>query len=269
MKRTPKLLACLLATIPAGAAMAQHAGDILLTIQDGAIATGHINLDGSFNPNERVFGTTLGLTYPDFTDNPGFDCLPGTFPVPSGNGFRILDSLRVWNGSDFHLIPPEAMHIAFSTLSVDTPPAPAVVNGFVLQVGSNGEWHKHLEYTLGSPDEPGIYLLQLQVYSNVSTINQTLPFWMLFNENLDQATLDAAVRWAKINLAGEPQCGTADFNCDGDVGTDADIEAFFACLAGNCCNTCDRHGADFNGDGDIGTDRDIESFFSVLAGGPC
>src|SRR5256885_11981403 len=31
-----------------------------------------------------------------------------------------------------------------------------------------------------------------------------------------------------------PGCGSADFNCDGDVGTDADIEAFFACLAGNC-----------------------------------
>jgi hypothetical protein len=64
-------------------------------------------------------------------------------------------------------------------------------------------------------------------------------------------------------------CGSADFNCDGDIGTDADIEAFFACLAGNCpaapCNST----ADFNGDGDIGTDADIEAFFRVLAGGNC
>ena len=59
----------------------------------------------------------------------------------------------------------------------------------------------------------------------------------------------------------------SDFNNDGDVGTDADIEAFFACLAGNCCPTCGS--ADFNGDGDIGTDADIESFFRVLAGGSC
>ncbi len=27
-----------------------------------------------------------------------------------------------------------------------------------------------------------------------------------------------------------------DFNGDGDTGTDSDIEAFFACLAGNCCS---------------------------------
>jgi hypothetical protein len=60
---------------------------------------------------------------------------------------------------------------------------------------------------------------------------------------------------------------TADFNGDGDVGTDADIQAFFACLAGDCCASCGS--ADFNGDGDIGTDADIESFFRVLAGGPC
>ena len=61
----------------------------------------------------------------------------------------------------------------------------------------------------------------------------------------------------------------ADFNGDGDLGTDADIEAFFACLSGNCCGTCYAEGADFNADGDIGTDQDIESFFRVLAGGAC
>jgi hypothetical protein len=64
-------------------------------------------------------------------------------------------------------------------------------------------------------------------------------------------------------------CGSADFNGDGDVGTDADIAAFFDCLGGLCCATCDPHGADFNGDGDLGTDADIESFFRVLGGGPC
>jgi hypothetical protein len=54
---------------------------------------------------------------------------------------------------------------------------------------------------------------------------------------------------------------------DHDPGTDQDIEAFFACLAGQCCATCGS--ADFNGDGDIATDQDIESFFRVLAGGSC
>jgi spore coat protein A len=64
-------------------------------------------------------------------------------------------------------------------------------------------------------------------------------------------------------------CGTSDFNGDGDFGTDADIEAFFACLGGNCCPTCYPGGSDFNQDGDYGTDGDIESFFRVLGGGNC
>jgi probable HAF family extracellular repeat protein len=64
-------------------------------------------------------------------------------------------------------------------------------------------------------------------------------------------------------------CGSADFDCDGDVGTDADIEAFFACLAGTCPAPPCPGTADFNGDGDVGTDADIEAFFRVLAGGTC
>jgi predicted outer membrane repeat protein len=62
-------------------------------------------------------------------------------------------------------------------------------------------------------------------------------------------------------------CGSADFNQDGDVGTDLDIESYFRCLAGNCCAQC--MSADFNGDGDVGTDADIEAFFRVLSGGTC
>jgi hypothetical protein len=64
-----------------------------------------------------------------------------------------------------------------------------------------------------------------------------------------------------------PTCGSADFDGDGDTGTDADIEAFFACLGGSCCPTCGS--ADFDFDGDTGTDADIEAFFRVLGGGTC
>jgi hypothetical protein len=66
-----------------------------------------------------------------------------------------------------------------------------------------------------------------------------------------------------------PVCGSADFNCDGDTGTDMDIEAFFTCLAGSCPPPPCAGRADFNGDGDVGTDADIEAFFRVLGGGHC
>jgi len=66
-----------------------------------------------------------------------------------------------------------------------------------------------------------------------------------------------------------PSCGTADFNCDGDVGTDQDITGFFACLSGSCPAAPCTNSADFDGNGDVGTDQDIEAFFRVLSGGSC
>jgi hypothetical protein len=73
-----------------------------------------------------------------------------------------------------------------------------------------------------------------------------------------------------VNQSCAPAGGcTADFNCDGDIGTDADISAFFACLSGTCPAAPCANTADFNNDGDVGTDGDIASFFRVLSGGPC
>jgi hypothetical protein len=71
-----------------------------------------------------------------------------------------------------------------------------------------------------------------------------------------------------FNFVPDPNCCRNDFNGDGDVGTDSDIENFFSCLGGDCCSSCPPN-ADFNCDGDVGTDADIESFFRVLAGGSC
>jgi probable HAF family extracellular repeat protein len=64
-------------------------------------------------------------------------------------------------------------------------------------------------------------------------------------------------------------CGSADFNCDGAIATDSDIESFFACLTGACPPPPCMSNADFDGDGAVGTDADIEAFFRVLAGGAC
>jgi hypothetical protein len=72
---------------------------------------------------------------------------------------------------------------------------------------------------------------------------------------------------AAATLVVIPPCGSADFDGDGDVGSDFDIEAFFACIGGDCCPMCES--PDFDGDGDPGTDFDIEAFFRVLGGGNC
>jgi hypothetical protein len=99
---------------------------------------------------------------------------------------------------------------------------------------------------------------------NSTTGERQVYWWADMNEASGTIRGGPAVLPARIHVQA---CGSADFNYDGDAGTDADIETFFACLAGNCCGTCGS--ADFNGDGDMGTDADIEAFFRVLAGGSC
>jgi hypothetical protein len=59
---------------------------------------------------------------------------------------------------------------------------------------------------------------------------------------------------------------TTDIDGDGDEGTDSDIEAFFAALAGDPCPACST---DIDADGDEGTDADVETLFRLIAGGTC
>jgi hypothetical protein len=95
----------------------------------------------------------------------------------------------------------------------------------------------------------------------------TIPVLAGQNYTIRVGGFNGATGSGVLTLTQVPSCGSADFNHDGDIGTDADIEAFFACLGGSCCATCGS--ADFNGDGDLGTDADIEAFFRVLGGGTC
>jgi hypothetical protein len=100
--------------------------------------------------------------------------------------------------------------------------------------------------------------------------NQTLNLWLAFDgfTYVGPGSGPAGARMGVVtNTVSLPPDCSPDFDGDGDIGTDADIEAFFACLAGDCCPTCGS--VDFDGDGDIGTDADIEAFFRVLGGGSC
>ena len=270
MPITPRRFAAVTALLLAAPAFAQvHAGDIILSTQGGVIATTRGASGGGFVPN-RVVVATLGVAATDFTSNPGFDCLPGTFPTPSKVGFRVLDALRAWDGADFDAVSPERLEVAFSVLAVLTPSSPGVVPGFELNVGSNGTWHRHLEFTLLDPAAPGIYLLELELYSTRAEIAPSLPFWILFNKDQPAAAVDEAAAWVeafKVNPG--PTCGSVDFDGDGDEGTDADIEAFFTVIGGGPCPTGTCGSIDFDGDGDEGTDADIEAFFRVVGGGAC
>jgi len=157
------------------------------------------------------------------------------WPFPGEHVRPILVSPdgRLWMTYDSEYPSTEAGLLWWDGTNTGTFPAPP-----------NGEWQ------WGGLPHAGILDLEVKVTPNGYEL------WM-----------SCMTRGIAVLSVTSPPC-SADFNNDGDTGTDLDIEAFFACLAGNCCPTCPPN-ADFDQDGDTGTDLDIESFFRVLGGGSC
>jgi hypothetical protein len=231
----------------ASACMAQvHDGDIILTISpNGAIQTNSLNTNSQFVP-QRVFGAAFGES-PNFTNDPGFDCVDGTFAPRSQVGFRIRRALRAWNGTEFPAltIPGERIQVRLGPLGPTlTPTTDTPVTGFSIAASSSGKYHHHPGYTLlaapGNADPAdGVYLYEVELFSNQANIQTSNPFWLVFNQNRSDQEHQAAIDWVALNLL----C-SADFNDDGVVD-------FFDYLDFVAAFSAQESGADFNHDGVI------------------
>jgi hypothetical protein len=225
MNRTSLLIAA--ALVPTATAFAQlHVGDIIVSNTDSQLWPGIINPGtGLPLPGKRAFGAVLGLDFPNFTSNPGFDTLPGAFSPTSSIGFNIRKALHKWDHIDFHIIPPEHMQISYGPLGpVSTPDTDVLTPGLTIAVGPNGQWHRHLSYLLTDPASDGIYLLELELFSTDPSIQTSRPFWMVFNQN-DAADFQPALDWVQHHDVCVP-----DFNGDGQVNVQ-DFLAFLSAYA--------------------------------------
>ncbi len=254
MKFTTALVAAIAAATPA---LAQHAGDVYLTVESGRIVTNRQETPGVPEP-ARVFPAEMGESEPHFADEPGFDCAPGTFPVPSAVGFRVRGPVLWWNGSRLAAEDAPVFAVAFASLGpVFTPLCNTVVEGFTLPVASNGTWHRHLEITRLDPDGPGVFVVELELFSTDPSLGASRPFWFVFNDGADEADHDAAAHWVEEHLV--PQRCPADFDRDGEVGV-ADIFAFLtAWFAGP--GGAESWRADFDGS----CTADVSDIFAFLA----
>jgi hypothetical protein len=187
-------------------------------------------------------------------------CDPATFSATTGAGTSIDTQLFLFQTS--------GIGVAFNDDIGDFEPQSRLTNAFLTGGGN------YLLAISGYDRDP-INEIGFQLWNDTPFVGERSPDgpggasditgWN--GSSAGAGTGPYLIRLTGACFIGGPTCGTNDFNGDGDIGTDADIEAFFACLAGNCCATCGS--ADFNGDGDLGTDADIEAFFRVLAGGQC
>ncbi|MDZ4754618.1 MAG: hypothetical protein SGJ11_08980 [Phycisphaerae bacterium] len=207
----------------ARSASGQHDGDINPSVApagDGfaRIQTNAIDKDGAVTPGVRVFGPVFGESgFPEFTSEPGFDALPGTFAPGTRVGFHAPQGFLLFNGAGLAPVTTERLNVKFATLESTIGPAPD--EGFDLAVQEDGGWHRHLSYTILDTSMPlppiGIYVLPMTLYSTDPAVLESELFWMVFDYGAGEAAHDAAIEWVEANLVAT--C-PADLDDDQAVG---------------------------------------------------
>ena len=222
------------------------------------------------NINNATFGgTTAGTITPPTTTFDDVNAAPGQLYYylvrviePGNTGYRFMTDV---GDSGYIEIPPHADAGPDQTV-VDTDnngSEPVTLDGSASFHDGEGSiilysWAEGATSLGDFSDPTTVVTLPLGQHTITLTVTDTVGF---------HATDTVGINVVPPGSGGH--CGSADFNCDGDTGTDADIEAFFSCISGNCPADPCQSSADFNGDGDLGTDADIEAFFRVLGGGTC
>jgi hypothetical protein len=177
-----------------------HSSDIVLRVAGGTsgpIETGGVDqATGVPYWPQRVFAATLGDF--NFTNDPGFDSFAGAFSPAVQVGFDVLAALHAWDGLDFDQIADAVMRIKFGTFERFTPAADEVVAGFGISPAANGEYHRHLGYTLMDPAGDGVYLLQMRMWSAAPGVLNSKPFFIVFGQNAAPAQQDAALEWTYL-----------------------------------------------------------------------
>ncbi|MCE9618495.1 MAG: hypothetical protein K8R92_01130 [Planctomycetes bacterium] len=194
---------------------AQDLGDIVPVRIGGVIETREYIPDDSGDTRpRRVFPAEFGESGVEHsTSEPGYEAPPGSFDPGTRMGWNALDGLRRWDGSDFVPATGLQMHMSYLTLQFDI--RESAVNGFDLQVQSNGGIHKHLNMEIAADTAPlpdtGAYLIKMELYSTDSSAAVSEPYWIVFNDGLAPEEFEPIYAWAEANLLAAP----CPFDLDG------------------------------------------------------
>ena len=239
---------------------ARHVGDIVPVRNGAVIETREYNATGD-TQSQRIFRGDFGDTGVDhFTSNPGYDSAAGNFATGTRLGMNALAGLKQWNGSEFVLATGLRMNIRYLTLQFDI--RASAINGFDLQVQSNGGFHKHMNMTVAADTAAlpttGAYLIEIELYSTGSTAARSEPFWIVFNDGLASADFDPAYEWAQANLIPAP--------CFGDLDGSGEVDSGDVSLCLLDAGPCQGCATDLDGSGEVDS-GDVS--LVLLSSGPC
>lgn len=196
-----------------------HVGDVGVSFQSGRIVTTLVEeeelLRGGLGLPQRVFDSDLGTVEfgPFGNDEPGYTS--NILPSGARIGFNIREELKRWNGAGFDGGIIETLQVG---RFVGTPgemtreTSGGFVPGFLFATADNsGFIDEHLSHILrgldtrgfGAPTD-GVYLLELELFTDVAGIENSEPYWVVFNLNLDQSVQDDAISFVEQVLIPAP-----------------------------------------------------------------
>jgi hypothetical protein len=163
---------------------------------------------GVYLYEERVFEGEFNLVGTAVTaEEPGYFLEPGNAFTGSRIGFNIRAAVREWSTSaqNFDTLSPLTITIGDSVLGVVTTPIadpPVPVPGLSIVVPPAGvDFHFPMELNGNSP---GIYLLELELFTDIPSTANSLPYWAVLNYGLDPSEHEASIDWVRQNLVPAP-----------------------------------------------------------------
>ena len=222
---TDRMIAVLAIGAFAGSALGggvPHVGDIGVSFVDGRIVTSLVEeeeeLRGGLGLPQRVFDSDLGTVEfgPFGNDEPGYTS--NILPAGARIGFNVRENLKKWNGTGFDNVTGETLQLA---QFLGTPGevervaggATGFVPGFDIATADElGFIDEHLSHVLRGADtgrgfaapSDGVYLLEMELTTDVPGIANSEPYWIVFNLNTDQTVQDAAIVYVETVLVPGP-----------------------------------------------------------------
>jgi hypothetical protein len=184
-------------------------GDIGLRLEGGVISTWEAEHSPlQFIRPERVFVGDLHLHGGIVEgDEPGFVIEAASALGGHRLGFNIRRAARVWDPiiGNYNTISPlpitmERPLIGQVMTPLSDPAAPLTGLSFIVPTGGADF---HYEFVLGG-NTPGLYLLELEKWSEAPGAGTSLPFWVILNYDSPGLQEEAAFAWVQANLVPSP-----------------------------------------------------------------
>lgn len=199
----------------AGAAWADGGGDIGARVDGGRLVTWAADHDeGVYLQPERVFkGELADIGGVIEGDEPGFFYLPNFELSGAQVGLNVRAAARLWDpnapsgaaGENFQAIAGSTLTIGNAILgSITTPaadPASPLVGPSITVPSAGIDFH--YPFVLNGT-ATGIYLLELELRTNLAGVGDSLPFWVILNYGLPEAEHDRAKEYVESFVVPAP-----------------------------------------------------------------